>query len=126
MYLPVIPLDRRYYLHETSETFHTAGVYSESTTRYAIAGKARLRAGDIARTYAYCWLFAPEFVGVPIITWLSHADGITAALGGGGWGLAVVIVTFLTWLLGSIFALTMLQLRYRKRWAPLREARMTG
>jgi hypothetical protein len=44
----------------------------------------------------------------------------------GGWGLAVVIVTFLTWLLGSIFALTMPQPRYRKRWGPLREARMIG
>ena len=127
LYLPILPLGR-YYL-TTGEIVDDAnyGFYSNTTTRYQIAGRARLNLGEILRTYVYSWLIGPPFVLVPIILWLNRADDITDAFGEHtGWGVTVLIVVFLTWLLGSIAVLVLLLQIYRQRWAPLRTVRWSA
>jgi hypothetical protein len=125
VYLPLIPLGR-YYLTQGGTTDENYGFYSHSVTRYTIHGRSRLRATEILCTYVYQWVLAPAFVIVPIVLWLNHADQISGETSDdvSGWRIALLIGVFLIWLLGSIFALAFLMLKYRRSWAPLRSPRM--
>jgi hypothetical protein len=114
LYLPVIPLDR-YYVTQGPTTGRQTGAYSRSTTQYTIHGRSRLHVSEILRTYAFQWLLAPAFVVGPIVLLLAYANEINFGLLIGG---------FLVWLVGSIIALVVLSAAYRRRWAPLCEARM--
>jgi hypothetical protein len=111
--LPVIPL-ARYYVTEGATT-PTAASW---TTRYQLHGRSRLRAGEVLRTYVFCWLVAPGIVLVPIILWLTHADQIADAT-----SFWVVLVVFLVLVLGGVALVVTLISVYRRRWAPLRTVR---
>jgi hypothetical protein len=123
--LPLIPLDRYYVTEQGTSTFN-AGNYSRTTTGYLIHGRSRLSAEEIVRTYLFQWVLGPAIVLVPIILWLSHADEIvgetTDSVSGGRF--ALLIGVFLIWLIGSISGLAFLTTTYRRRWAPVREARI--
>jgi hypothetical protein len=114
LYLPVIPLGRYYVTQGSTSTRHT-GARSRSTTQYTIHGRSRLHVSEILRTYAFQWLLAPAFVVGPIVLLLAYANEINFGL---------VIGGFFVWLVGSIIALAVLSTVYRRRWAPLCEARM--
>jgi hypothetical protein len=123
--LPLIPLDRYYVTEQGSSTFN-AGNYSRTTTRYLIHGRSRLSAEEIVRTYLFQWLLGPAIVVVPVILWLSHADEIVGETTDSvsGARLALLIGGFLIWLIGSIIGLAFLTTTYRRRWAPVRKARI--
>jgi hypothetical protein len=107
---PIIPLER-YYLREVSADFVTDyGAYSE-ITRYDIAGTARLRLGEILRTYACVWL-TPVVVILPLIALLLRANDIP---------LWVSITAVVLWPTTAICLAVMVLMYYRKHWAPLRE-----
>lgn len=114
--LPIVPLGR-FYLRETEKLFSMQGAVSRETTRYAIAGRSRIRVGEVLRTYLFCWLLGPAIVLVPIGLLLGNADEISQSIG--FWW---VFGGFIFWLFASIFLLVFLMGAYRKRWAPLREA----
>lgn len=125
VYLPVIPLGR-YYVKDQGTTGTYAGAYTSTTTRYTIYGRSPLRADEILRTYVFQWVLGPAFVIVPIILWLSNADAISGETSDSvsGWRIFLLIAVFLIWLIGSIAALVVLMLTYRRKWAPLRDVRM--
>lgn len=111
--LPVIPLGR-YYLRQTSMSAQAMN----TTTRYAIAGRSRLRFSEVLKTYLFCWIYGPAVVLIPILLLLSNADAVSDKVGF-GW----VIGGFAFWLLASIAFLVTLLAFYRDNWAPIRQVR---
>jgi hypothetical protein len=111
--LPVVPL-QRYYVTQGATT-PTAPGWS---THYRFHGRSRLRAGEILRTYVFCWLVAPAIVLVPIILWLTHADQIADAT-----SFWLVLGVFIVLVLGGVALVVWLVSVYRQRWAPLRTVR---
>jgi hypothetical protein len=116
VYLPLVPVDR-FYLTETSTDYQNYDVGSSTITRYQIAGRSRLRFGEILRTYLFNWIIGPGIVLAPILLWLGHADELSDSI-----GIIWVLVGFIGWLLGSIIGLAFLFVVDRERWAPLRQA----
>ncbi|MEV4755820.1 hypothetical protein AB0J86_12010 [Micromonospora sp. NPDC049559] len=113
--LPIIPLDR-YYLRERGFASKSIGLYSETTYRYNIAGWAKLRFGEVLRTYAFCWLATLGGV-VPLLALLARADDFPV------W---VSITAMVVWPTTAIVLAVTGLMYYRKHWAPLREARWRG
>ncbi|MER6144249.1 hypothetical protein ABT174_30120 [Streptomyces sparsogenes] len=111
VHLPVAPL-RRYYLTEGKVTHEL----SRTTTRYVLHGRSRLRADEILRTYAFCWLLCPVVLGLPLLPLLRYANQDAPSL----W---VLVGGFLGCVAAGSVVLAVLHTAYRRRWAPLRTPR---
>lgn len=116
--LPVVPLER-YLVTRGKHTYVRGGTGSVASTAYAIHGQSRLRAGEIVRTVAFCWLLVPVLSlgpGIALFLALSAStvsDGVKA----------LSLVGAVVWaVVGSQFLIHGLMDRYRKRWAPRRAA----
>lgn len=116
LYLPIVPLDR-FYLAEVSSDFQNRGVSQKTVTHYQIAGRSRLRGGEVLLTYLANWIVAPGIVLGPIALLLGNADQLAESI-----GLMWVIFGFIGWLFLSLWGVGYLAKHYRSHWSPLREA----
>jgi hypothetical protein len=109
--LPLVPLGR-YYLRDlgldAARSDHVV-----TTTRYDIAGRSRIRAAEVARTYAFGWLM-PVVVLLPLLALFTWVDDLPVWI-----PLAAVVV----WPIVAITVTVFVLMHYRDHWAPLRQPR---
>lgn len=107
--LPIAPLGR-YYVRDHG--IDPAGTnHLTITTRYEIAGWSRVRAPEVARTYAYGWL-TPAAILAPLLVLLGHADYLP-------WWLP--LVALVVWPLTTIPLTVAMLMYYRDYLAPQRK-----
>ncbi|KPC89353.1 hypothetical protein ADL35_02675 [Streptomyces sp. NRRL WC-3753] len=82
-------------------------------TRYEFFGRSSVRMSEVIRCHAFAWLVVPVFLlltSAAVLWWLTHDSGWSSGL----WGFLAVA--------GWATLGTLLFIRYRRRWRPVREA----